>query len=277
MTIQAIETKYNGYRFRSRLEARWAVFFDAIGVRWEYEKEGFELPSGRYLPDFWLSDQKCWIEIKGQEPSVAETRLAQDLAMYSRSIVYLFFGDIPDPMDIRGHIHNGESAYYFPGADNWVLFDKPNGFEQLYYSQLSSNTGIELIELDRRFSEIQDSIGLSGSKVYLTEKHLRGHLSTPAYNEFMDQFRKLDLRECKIYALSKGDYGYDYPYAWTQCPDCGQLGLGFSGWSERVCDCKGAYKNGCDSPLLVRGYEAARSARFEHGETPKVPRGKPRK
>lgn len=41
--IRAIDTKYKGYRFRSRLEARWAVFFDALGVRWEYEPEGFDL------------------------------------------------------------------------------------------------------------------------------------------------------------------------------------------------------------------------------------------
>jgi hypothetical protein len=41
--IKAIETRYKGYRFRSRLEARWAVFFDALGVEWEYEKEGFDL------------------------------------------------------------------------------------------------------------------------------------------------------------------------------------------------------------------------------------------
>lgn len=58
MTIKAIETEYNGYRFRSRLEARWAVFFDALGVKYEYEPEGFELPSGkRYLPDFRV---KCY-------------------------------------------------------------------------------------------------------------------------------------------------------------------------------------------------------------------------
>ena len=31
--IKAIETVYNGYRFRSRLEARWAVFFDALADR----------------------------------------------------------------------------------------------------------------------------------------------------------------------------------------------------------------------------------------------------
>ena len=32
--IKAIETSYKGYLFRSRLEARWAVFFDALGLVW---------------------------------------------------------------------------------------------------------------------------------------------------------------------------------------------------------------------------------------------------
>lgn len=62
--IKAIETIYKGYRFRSRLEARWAVTFTELGIRWEYEKEGFQTPAGYYLPDFWLPDQHYWIEIK---------------------------------------------------------------------------------------------------------------------------------------------------------------------------------------------------------------------
>lgn len=53
--IKAIPTEYKGYRFRSRLEARWAVFFDACGVEWEYEPEGYDLGNGLYyLPDFLL-------------------------------------------------------------------------------------------------------------------------------------------------------------------------------------------------------------------------------
>ena len=39
--IKAKETYYDGYRFRSRLEARWAVFFNNIGL--EYEMEGFDI------------------------------------------------------------------------------------------------------------------------------------------------------------------------------------------------------------------------------------------
>ena len=65
--IKPIETRYKGYRFRSRLEARWAVFFDALDVKWEYEKEGFHLPAGDYLPDFWLPEWECWVEVKPKD------------------------------------------------------------------------------------------------------------------------------------------------------------------------------------------------------------------
>lgn len=71
--IKAIETRYKGYRFRSRLEARWAVFFDAMGIRWEYEPEGFDMgEAGWYLPDFYLPDFNAWVEIKGGSASEGE-------------------------------------------------------------------------------------------------------------------------------------------------------------------------------------------------------------
>lgn len=52
--IKAIETHYKGYRFRSRLEARWAVFFDTIGIEYQYEPEGYVVDGIPYLPDFWV-------------------------------------------------------------------------------------------------------------------------------------------------------------------------------------------------------------------------------
>lgn len=57
MKYKPIQTKYKGYRFRSRLEARWAVFFDALGIDWEYEPEGYVVSGKGYLPDFRI---KCW-------------------------------------------------------------------------------------------------------------------------------------------------------------------------------------------------------------------------
>lgn len=69
-TLKPIETVYNNFRFRSRLEARWAKFFDTLGVPYQYEPEGFELANGmRYLPDFWLPEHRCWIEVKPEEPA----------------------------------------------------------------------------------------------------------------------------------------------------------------------------------------------------------------
>lgn len=82
MTIRAIETTYRGYKMRSRLEARWAVFFDALGARWEYEPEGFVLEDGvHYLPDFWLPDLNLWVEIKGAEPTHEERQKCHLLAL----------------------------------------------------------------------------------------------------------------------------------------------------------------------------------------------------
>ena len=68
--IKPIETYYKGYRFRSRLEARWAVFFDAMGIKYEYEPEGFktsvDLNTFCYLPDFYFPDNDCYGEVKGR-------------------------------------------------------------------------------------------------------------------------------------------------------------------------------------------------------------------
>lgn len=72
--IKAIETQWKGYRFRSRLEARWAVFFEALGIRWEYEPQGFETRAGKYLPDFFLPEFSMWAEVK---PSQLEKRMSE--------------------------------------------------------------------------------------------------------------------------------------------------------------------------------------------------------
>ncbi len=45
--IKPIETRYAGCRFRSRLEARWTVFFDHLGIEWEYEAALSERFEGR--------------------------------------------------------------------------------------------------------------------------------------------------------------------------------------------------------------------------------------
>lgn len=68
--IRAIETRYNGYRFRSRLEARWAVFFDTMNAPYSYEYQGYILTNeGPYLPDFLLLRSSLFVEVKPEIPS----------------------------------------------------------------------------------------------------------------------------------------------------------------------------------------------------------------
>lgn len=53
-TIDAIPTKYKGRNFRSRLEAKWAAFFDLC--EWKYEYEPLDLNG--WFPDFALYGDK---------------------------------------------------------------------------------------------------------------------------------------------------------------------------------------------------------------------------
>lgn len=110
MSIKAIETRYAGCRFRSRLEARWAVFFDFIGTRWEYEPQGYEIGFERdyetsvrfYLPDFYLPDEDVWVEVKGRTEDF-------DLALVAAAVIphggclpgsrFLLLGSIPADAD----------------------------------------------------------------------------------------------------------------------------------------------------------------------------------
>jgi hypothetical protein len=64
MKIKAIETQYAGRYFRSRLEARWAVFFDHMAIHWDYEIVGYSVGDVRYLPDFYLPEIDLHVEIK---------------------------------------------------------------------------------------------------------------------------------------------------------------------------------------------------------------------
>lgn len=65
MSIKAIDTYYNGNYFRSRLEARWAVFFDLLKLQYKYEPEGYVLDTGEcYLPDFYFPTLDCYGEVK---------------------------------------------------------------------------------------------------------------------------------------------------------------------------------------------------------------------
>jgi len=195
--IKAIETIYKGYRFRSRLEARWAVFFDALGIEWEYEKEGYDLgAAGWYLPDFWLPKHGYWIEVKPSEPLAGSNdhlKIAALATALSRD-VYIAVGPPGPPYDFR-------------------------------YS---------------------DRI-----QTYFRPVHPGGNFASHAWWCW--------CRSCGGYLLSV------FGHLHETCPLCGQAAdAGRVGLAREIDGI------GIAHPAIDEAYTAARSARFEHGESPKA-------
>lgn len=134
--VTAIETTYRGYRFRSRLEARWAVFFDHLGLTWRYEPQGYCVGDGglTYLPDFYVDELKNWgggwVEVKGSMTDMAARKLfaaaslnglpvgLDDPPMPAGALCtqgfdfhpwprMLVLGDVPEPGEQWAHIQVG--------------------------------------------------------------------------------------------------------------------------------------------------------------------------
>ncbi len=90
--IKAIDTIYRGRKFRSRLEARWCVFFDWSRTEWEYEPEGYAINGIPYLPDFWLPELQIFFEVKGQPPTQEEYEKAEGLRDTTGYATAIFHG-----------------------------------------------------------------------------------------------------------------------------------------------------------------------------------------
>tara|TARA_R110000824_G_scaffold192006_3_gene373959 strand:- start:2472 stop:2930 length:459 start_codon:yes stop_codon:yes gene_type:complete len=121
MSIKAIETEYKGHKFRSRLEARWAVFFNAMGWEWEYEPEGYKMEYRgeiiHYLPDFWLPGMHVHAEVKGPALNTEDRLKIEALAYTSDRAVYVFSGI---PMNVEPGMF--EICVCNPEADDTVVW-----------------------------------------------------------------------------------------------------------------------------------------------------------
>jgi hypothetical protein len=96
--MSPIPTEWRGWRFRSRCEARWAVFFEHIGIDFVFEPEGFVLADGTcYLPDFWLPVVRLFCEVKPGFPTEGESVKAMLLSRDSGANVMFLEG----PPDFR--------------------------------------------------------------------------------------------------------------------------------------------------------------------------------
>lgn len=124
-TLTPIQTLYKGFLFRSRTEARHAVCMDALQVAYQYEIEGFDLDGLRYLPDFWLPDLGCYLEIKGEEPKPDEEKKARLLSLHSGHRVIIAVGSPWHDTKMSGyHLGIKTDCIRFPWA--WYVCSQCN-------------------------------------------------------------------------------------------------------------------------------------------------------
>lgn len=154
-SIKPIETTYNGYQFRSRQEARWAVLLDTLGIDYLYETEGFYLGDGvRYLPDFWLPALKLWIEVKGVMPTEDEFIKATLLAQCHGNPVAIFWGRFMLASFVE------DNAIFFNNASG--VFRTVRGISTLFLGEPATDT----LRLDRALAAARGArfeFGANGS------------------------------------------------------------------------------------------------------------------
>jgi hypothetical protein len=110
--VRPLITTYRGTRFRSRLEAQWAVFFDHLGIAWDYEPQGYLVDGKAYLPDFALTgiygERRVLAEVKPSD--FPDTREAGAVC---RTLAGLVDGGVADlTVLLIGKPHYRAMPYY---------------------------------------------------------------------------------------------------------------------------------------------------------------------
>lgn len=155
--VDSIETKAYGCRFRSRLEARWAVFLSELKFEWDYEREGFVIDGEAYLPDFWLPSVDPgqasigwghWLEIKPTWPlSKPQEALYAGTARDTGHRLYAACGTPwSHRIYIFDHHHNGDPLS-IPLCSDASLFENRHTGEVVLFS--ASTRRAEIFSLGR--------------------------------------------------------------------------------------------------------------------------------
>lgn len=90
--FKPIETEFKGIVYRSKLEARWAVYMEYLNIDFLYEPEGFEMSDGlRYLPDFYFPKYGVYGEVK-PEAEISDYDMRKMKEFGTQKELFLMYG-----------------------------------------------------------------------------------------------------------------------------------------------------------------------------------------
>ena len=240
MTIKAIETLYKGYRFRSRLEARWAVFFDALGIKYKYEEYGFEKEvfDGevyRWLPDFYLPDLGAWVEVKGGKPSLKDAAKMGKLLDYGSPLPFFNESDECDANLYSRKFEGYRDEYQELGGEGYHLC-----------------RGVLLLG---EIPHVNHGFVLHPLITHYKGLHRR---CCEFYSKWLARKTDGEINLIERFSGEKISQSDDYLDGYIDEGD--RHSIGFFTPSNHVFETKLA------RPEVCAAYQKARSARFEHGE-----------
>ena len=131
--IHSLTAFYNGTEFKSRLEARTAYYFDLLGIRWQYEPEGFALHSGNYLPDF-LCNNDFYLEVKPDYSALdIYERKLRELCQITKKQVFYFPGlpQEPSRVDVDQRWGNYSFSWRYDDTDRTEIDEEVFGGMQV--------------------------------------------------------------------------------------------------------------------------------------------------
>ena len=136
--ISAIPTNYNGIKYRSRTEARWAVFLDKARIQFRYEPEGYQTDGGLYLPDFELAEatRRTFFEVKPGRPTTEEIDRMSGLAQGAEAHVFVALG-----APVAGCVI---WKVYSDGSHKQWYFARDKGFLVSFLVDLQSDQGLPI-------------------------------------------------------------------------------------------------------------------------------------
>jgi hypothetical protein len=188
--------------------------------------------AGWYLPDFYLLEQKYWIEIKGEGPTREDE---YKLMYFSLDVWWADFKDIPD--DEVDEFNDFQSVYIFSGDMPWPYPSKGNAI-----------AASDLLDTDfypRRYCWQQCPV---------CRKLGIGIMGEPFCAGCLERLRNAVSFEAEVVRMVHPAE----PNALSEA--AGEVG-------RRLVNTE-LFRSGQKSPRLQEAYKAAKSARFEHGQSP---------